>query len=263
MGTHPIFESDFDCLTDKKMSCCPPGSWPQLKTDYEAVGKETQLEGIRIYEVGTGKKCIIYNHDIFGWTKEDSGRTRQLCDLFASKGYYVVLPDYYHGDHRDPFKSEQADLVAFIKKTTNWGTLSKHVDTVMNHAKNQGAESFGAVGTCWGSYPVVKMSGAGLIKCGVSMHPSHGPISQMLGESEEELLKEIKVPQLFMPCGNDPAELKKGGLSEKILGDKLKIVEFPNRQHGFTGRGELTIPGVKEDLEKEIQEALSFFEMHM
>lgn len=69
-----------------------------------------------------------------------------------------------------------------------------------------------------------------------SMHPSHGPISQMLGESEEELLKEIKVPQLFMPCGNDPAELKKGGLSEKILGDKLKIVEFPNRQHGFTGR---------------------------
>ena len=145
------------------------------------------MKGIRIYEVGTGKKCIIYNHDIFGWTKEDSGRTRQLCDLFASKGYYVVLPDYYHGDvswtkprqtkgltplwphfqHRDPFKSEQADLVAFIKKTTNWGTLSKHVDTVMNHAKNQGAESFGAVGTCWGSYPVVKMSGAGLIKCGV------------------------------------------------------------------------------------------------
>ena len=26
---------------------------------------------------------------------------------------------------------------------------------------------------------------------------------------------------------------------------------------------ELTIPGLKEDLEKEIQEALSFFEMHM
>ena len=48
--------------------------------------------------MGSGKKCIIYNHDIFGWTKEDSGRTRQLCDLFASKGYYVVLPDYYHGD---------------------------------------------------------------------------------------------------------------------------------------------------------------------
>ena len=114
---------------------------------------------------------------------------------------------------------------------------------------------------------------------GESMHPSHGPISQMLGENEEELLKEIKVPQLFMPCGNDPPSLKKGGLSEQILGDKLKIVEFPNRQHGFTGRGgtlrsdqveqsqllflELSIPGLKEDLEKEIQEALSFFEMHM
>ena len=55
-------------------------------------------KGIKIYEVGSGKKCIIYNHDIFGWTKADSGRTRQLCDLFASNGYYVVLPDYFHGD---------------------------------------------------------------------------------------------------------------------------------------------------------------------
>jgi len=26
MGTHPIFESDFDCLTDSDLSTCPIGT---------------------------------------------------------------------------------------------------------------------------------------------------------------------------------------------------------------------------------------------
>ena len=69
------------------------------------------------------------------------------------------------------------------------------------------------------------------------MHPSHGPLGPMVGEDETAMLRAIKCPQLFMPCGNDGDALKKGGLSEQILGDKLKIVEFPNQQHGFTGRG--------------------------
>ena len=43
MITYKFFFNTFPL--EYKMSCCPPGSWPQLKTDYEAVGKETQLEG--------------------------------------------------------------------------------------------------------------------------------------------------------------------------------------------------------------------------
>jgi len=36
MGTHPIFESDFDCLTEKKM--------PEGKSDMERVGLFSEME---------------------------------------------------------------------------------------------------------------------------------------------------------------------------------------------------------------------------
>ena len=58
---------------------------------------------------------------------------------------------------------------------------------------------------------------------------------------------------------------------DKHLGFQLYLVSYktfsftPDPHHNFflLFLIELTIPGLKEDLEKEIQEALSFFEMHM
>ena len=37
-------------------------------------------------------------------------------------------------------------------------------------------------------------------KAGVSWHPSHSPISGLLGEEERELLAPVTCPQLFMPA---------------------------------------------------------------
>ena len=42
--------------------------------------------------------------------------------------------------------------------------------------------SFGCVGTCWGSYMVLRESAYDFMKAGVSMHPSHTPIAGLLGE---------------------------------------------------------------------------------
>ena len=80
------------------MSCCPEGSWAELKEDYITIGTEIQLDGIKIYTVGSGEKCIIYNHDIFGWMPSTCGRTRAICDFLAKNGYFVILPDYFEGD---------------------------------------------------------------------------------------------------------------------------------------------------------------------
>ena len=72
----------------------------------------------------------------------------------------------------------------------------------MKFAKEKGAKSFGTIGTCWGSYVVVRLSSFADLKAGVSMHPSHTPIASMiLKEDEKEILKGIKCPQLFMPAG--------------------------------------------------------------
>ena len=43
---------------------------------------------------------------------------------------------------------------------------------------------------------VVRLSSYVEIKAGVSLHPSHTPIINLLEENEEEILKDIKSPQV-------------------------------------------------------------------
>jgi hypothetical protein len=96
-------------------------------------------------------------------------------------------------------------------------------------------------------------------KAGVSFHPSHSPIcSMMLKEDEGELLKAVKCPQLFMPADGDHENTRPSGLGRKILGDSLEIVEFPDMQHGWTIRGDLTDPKVDRDVKKAFNLALAF-----
>ncbi len=80
----------------------------------------------------------------------------------------------------------------------------------------------------------------------------------MLDESEEDILKDIKCPQMFMPgtykyfkltkgtihnffdaAGADDPNVKAGGLGKDILGDGVEIIEFKDMQHGWTVRGDL------------------------
>ena len=78
---------------------------------------------------------------------------------------------------------------------------------VLPFAKELGATSFGAIGTCWGSYMVVRQGAYPEFKAGVSMHPSHSPISGLIGEEEKDLLVPIQCHQLFMPAGENDCTL--------------------------------------------------------
>ena len=64
---------------------------------------------------------------------------------------------------------------------------------VLPYAKDHGCATFGAIGTCWGSYMVVRMAADPLVSAGVSMHPSHPNIIPQMGEDEEEILSKIQV----------------------------------------------------------------------
>ena len=98
---------------------------------------------------------------------------------------------------------------------------------------------------------------------GASWHPSHSPISGLLGEDEKQMLTAVKCPQLFMPAGGDAESCKAGGLGEEVLGSKLKIVEFGEMQHGWTVRGDMGDPVIKRDVNKAIKETLDFFAVHL
>lgn len=249
----------------RNMACCPEGSWGALietaPDAYVPKGKVERRSDIDLYVVGTaeGGKCVIWNYDIFGF---NGGRTKMLCDIIAQNGFLVVMPDFYRdGKFQVP---GEPGTVEFLKEHTQWSKLQKDVDdVVLPFAKELGATSFGAIGTCWGSYMVVRQGSYSEFKAGVSMHPSHSPISGLLGEEEKDLLTPIKCHQLFMPAGNDHANVKPGGLGAEVLGDKLEILEFPDMAHGWTTRGDVSDDKIRRDVKLAIDEALKFFKKHV
>jgi len=234
----------------------PSSSLPGLDNkDYIEMGEVVDLNGIEVYVVGNGTNAIIWNYDIFGF---DSGRSRQLCDIFAEEGFTVIMPDYYRGTFQDPSKPGTTE---FIKKQTNWDNLKKDwEETIRPFALNEKSiEKFGTIGTCWGSYMTIRLSSYPEVVAGVSMHPSHSPIMTKLGENEAMLLKQVKNQQLMMPSRTDSLNVKPGGLAEKILGNRLQILEFPEMNHGWTTRGNLDDPKVERDVKKAVVEAITFF----
>jgi len=246
-------------ISKKMSSCCPSTAWGELKNpNYTEKGQIEKIDDLEIYHVGKGSKCIIWNYDVFGFK---GGRTRQMCDFLADAGYLVVMPDYYRGSLCDP-TTDGERLPAFIQEQTKWESNLKNdwEKKIRPFAEKLGAKTYGAVGTCWGSYVVLRLCDDVCFKGGVSFHPSHSPIAgMMLKESEEELLKSVKCPQLFMPANGDHANTYPGGLGKEVLGDALEIVTFPDMQHGWSIRGDLSDPKVDRDVKKAFNMALTFF----
>jgi len=243
-------------------SCCPKDSWGKLEVKgYEPKGVIEKVGDLEIYRAGEGEKCIIWNYDIFGI---NSGRNKQTVDLFSESGYMVIMPDYFrNGDFRSP---EDADVDKFIKEKTNWKNLEKDwKEKILPYAESHGAKRFASLGTCWGSYVVIRMSADPKFCSGVSWHPSHTPMTDTLGEDVKELMKAVQCPQLIMPAGPDSPADQKGGENVKILeeGAGVEVIEFPDMQHGWTVRGDMSDPKVKRDVLKAIKETMEFFKKHL
>eukprot|EP00093_Oithona_nana_P005975 05975.XXX_109968_110940_1 [CDS] Oithona nana genome sequencing. len=265
-------------ITHVHPQCCPDEAWGNLNNDdYEVKGTIETLEfppdtragvasvnNLDIYKVGSSDKCIIWNYDIFGLR---AGRTQQMADFLAAHGYLVLIPDYYRGVSFDPNSNARHITLQFLTDQSKWannGQLYQDYSITKSYAKdNLGCKTFGTIGTCWGTYAVLRMSEDVDIKAAVSMHPSHPSVLAILGEEEKTCLKDIKCPQLYLPSEHDSETVKKDGLSKQILGDALEIVEFPDMKHGWTIRGDLNEKNVDRDVKKAFNLVLSFFKKYL
>jgi len=90
--------------------------------------------------------------------------------MWCALGFLVILPDWYRGKI---YESDSMDkLVAFVKEETKWDDMRKiWEEKIKPFANANGAQVFGAIGTCWGTYPVLKLNALEEFKVGVHMHP--------------------------------------------------------------------------------------------
>mmetsp|Transcript_16097 Transcript_16097/g.47246 ORF Transcript_16097/g.47246 Transcript_16097/m.47246 type:complete len:247 (-) Transcript_16097:481-1221(-) len=241
--------------------CCPPGSWPCLSgpEDYTPRGADDMLEDLPIYVVGEpGEKAIVVMPDIYGTGQ--TGRLKGLCDTLADQGYFVVMAD--------PFRTDTAegkeDFVAWVTAFPFDGLVAQDIQRVMAYVEGKGATSVGAMGFCWGVWAICKASATGVpFKCGVGPHPST-QLEGLFGGNELEMMAAVSMPLLMMPAGNDRDTLKEGGeVAAAIAAGGGSSVTFPDMVHGFTIRGDITVPEVKRDVELAVGQAIEHFKAHL
>jgi len=256
----------------KSPPCCPPGSEPALVTNYNPRGHTLTVNGLTFYASGEGKQGILFFHDGLG---PRSGRTYELIDQLAAQGYTVVMPDFFHGKGLDTVPVNLFTYVWYKKaiwaniENTKWSQINNELNTVVYPYFTQcGVEKIGAIGFCWGTWCVAHASATNKIACGIQCHPSLVVAAKINKENLDDLVAHIKCPQALLPGGNDPPEVRPGGLVEQILkqksfGEDCIVEDFPKMLHGWVNRGRLDDPLVLRDFKRSFDIIVNFFKKHL
>ena len=173
----------------------------------------------------------------------EAERRQPIIDALAASGFHVAMLDVYRGTNiteQGGFGSESG--TAFLKPAT--ANCAAMHEPLFSYLAGKGATEYGAVGFCWGAYGVCKLSSLGKLKAGVSCHPSLKVGQMFLGESEEDQVKTVKCPQMFLPAANDPDHYKDGTLKALVeaTGNACVTHEFKEMKHGWVPRGDASDP---------------------
>jgi dienelactone hydrolase len=95
-----------------------------------------------------------------------------LADQYAANGYFVVMPDLFHGDPVKLNPPEGFQVMEWLQ-----GHLTDVVDPVVDSCIKEmkgklGVKSMGAVGYCFGAKYVARFLNKGQIDAGFVAHPS-------------------------------------------------------------------------------------------
>ena len=246
------------------------GSWPGVTEDASRTvdGNIEQLaSGLTVYTVpppSESTKGVVINYDVHGFK---GGRVKSVCDAIARAGFWVCMPDVYgDGVGVNDFGGFASDTGKAFLKTHSFESLLPKLNETIDHLKSKGVETVGTVGFCWGAWVVFKLSATCSIHAGASVHPSTriGPL--LWSETEGDMARAVKAPQLLLPAGNDPENLKTGGeIVEIIRGSGLacETHEFPDMSHGWSIRGDATDPAVARDVRAAVEKVCTFFKAHL
>ncbi|KAM0835873.1 hypothetical protein ACQ4PT_062671 [Festuca glaucescens] len=114
---------------------------------------------------------------------------RNIADKVASSGYFVVVPDFFHGNAYVPGD----DVHVWIKEhTTDKGF--EEAKPVIDVLKEQGVSVVGAAGYCWGAKVVAELAKANEIQAAVMLHPSF---------ITDDDIKEVKCPIAILGAETD------------------------------------------------------------
>lgn len=251
----------------------PPGApggklpfWdPEAETSQTEQGKETKVEGTRLYEAGArnNEVGLIVLCDVWGWR---SGRTRAFADYAATVlNANVVVPllldkpPYNDGPQEDGLPEDYPLKEKGLHSIKNW--LMKHTfefylvrfKTAATFLRNNGVKRMGVIGLGWGCWLAcycAESLGAEF-KCGVLHCSTVHVLTEWDDIKPQKLLGKLNAPILFVSSGDEPPEYGDGG--EYVVQNQDKFDRdtewevFKGMETGFAIRGDMSNPQIRED----------------
>ncbi|KAJ4789522.1 alpha/beta-Hydrolases superfamily protein [Rhynchospora pubera] len=207
--------------------CCQKP--PSLDPVYGKGQVVEDFGGLKAYITGSpeSKLAIVLISDIFGY---EAPLLRNLADKVATSGFFVLVPDFFHGDPATPE----------ILKNSSDEWLEKHgmakgfeeAKPVIQALREKGFSAIGSAGFCWGGKVVVELAKYDYINAAVSLHPA--PLTN-------DDIREVKCPISILGAevdrSNSPEAIKQfaGILSTKPeVHSHVKI--YPGTEHGWSVR---------------------------
>ncbi|KAL4590216.1 hypothetical protein LXL04_003142 [Taraxacum kok-saghyz] len=170
--------------------CCE--NPPTLSSVGES-GDVLQIASLNTYVSGdaNSKIAIVLISDVYGY---GAPKLRKLADKVASAGYYVVVPDFFHGDPLIP----ETPIQDWLK---NHGPVEAVVfaKSVIQALKEKGISKIGAAGFCWGAKVVVELAKEAEIQVAALLHPSLVTLDDIKGVKVSTAILGAEIDKLSPP----------------------------------------------------------------
>ncbi|KAJ4831165.1 hypothetical protein Tsubulata_025736 [Turnera subulata] len=189
-------------------------------------GSVIELGGVMAYVTAPSPSnpAIFLASDVYGY---EAPKLRKLADKIAAAGFYVVVPDFFHGEPFVP-GMRLSDWMS-PRRTADGIEVAK---SVVNALRSKGVSTIGAAGFCWGAKLVVELAKSSYVQAAVLLHPTFVTVDD---------IKEVRAPIAVLGAEIDrfcPPALAKQ--FEQVLSAKSEIDSyvkvFPGVAHGWSIR---------------------------
>ncbi|KAH7103536.1 alpha/beta-hydrolase [Auriculariales sp. MPI-PUGE-AT-0066] len=253
------------------MSLCKD-CFKAVRHDGTPNGKMETIGGVETYVAIPEKeypkdKAVVFLSDAFGLFVNN----KLLTDSFAENGYQTYTPDLFTGD---PFTVDMFTRPGF-NAMTDW--FPKHspaitrpiVDSFLKGLRERGITTLALTGYCFGARFVFDLafepSSATGIRTIVVSHPS----MLQVPADFEMLVTKGTAPLLVNTCEKDEQfPIEQQTKADEVLGGGrykpgYERTYWPGCEHGFTVRGDLSVPEVKAGKEGAFKATIDWFNKYI
>ncbi|KAH9765350.1 DLH domain-containing protein [Citrus sinensis] len=228
--------------------CCanPPTLNPN-----SGAGHVEKLGGLNAYVTGSpdSKLAVLLISDVYGY---EAPNLRKLADKVAAAGFYVAVPDFFHGD---PYVADGGKPLQEWIKDHGVDKGFEEAKPVIQALKSKGITAIGAAGFCWGAKVVVQLGKREFIQAAVLLHPSFVTVDDIKGVEVPLSILGAEIDRLSPPALVKEFEEALNAISE--VDSFVKI--FPKVAHGWTVRYNVEDESAVKAAEEAHQNLLEWF----